>query len=177
MAHRTLPQAPVARPNAWKKDVKETSAAAGAGSAAIAPLTVARQDFFADVLTDVGGGEAITIRMPRRNKDSWISFASGPLDPRATRRRANQGDQSSPRRTRRMSVPLPHHHDQRCRLIEWYNPSIRRGEDSDLGASATGVSRLDATEKRYPRSGGTPPVWANNLLTIFQVPLMRDSER
>jgi len=32
-------------------------------------------------------------------------------------------------------------------------------------------------EKRYPRSGGTPPVWANNLLTICQLPAMRDSER
>jgi hypothetical protein len=78
----TGPRAPVfevdARPNAWQKDVKETSAAAGAGSGAITPLNSARQDFFADVLADVVA-ERPSIRMPRRGKDSWISFASGPF--------------------------------------------------------------------------------------------------
>lgn len=76
------PRAPVfevvARPNAWQKDVKETSAAAGGGSGAVTPINIARQDFFADVLTDVVT-ERPGVRMPRRGKDSWISFASGPF--------------------------------------------------------------------------------------------------
>lgn len=76
------PRAPVfevvARPNAWQKDVKETSAAAGVGSGAITPLNAARQDFFADVLTDVTSARP-AIRKPRRGRDSWISFASGPF--------------------------------------------------------------------------------------------------
>lgn len=76
------PRAPVfevvARPNAWQKDVKETTAVAGAGSGVITPANAARQDFFADVLTDVVTKKP-GIRLPRRGKDSWISFASGPF--------------------------------------------------------------------------------------------------
>lgn len=76
------PRAPVfevvARPNAWQKDVKETTASAGPGSGTITRMNAARQDFFADVLTDVIAGRP-GIRMPRRGKDSWISFASGPF--------------------------------------------------------------------------------------------------
>lgn len=76
------PRAPVfevvARPNAWQKDVKETTAVAGAGNGAITPANAARQDFFADVLTDVVTKKP-GIRLPRRGKDSWISFASGPF--------------------------------------------------------------------------------------------------
>lgn len=76
------PRAPVfevvSRPNAWQKDVKETTAAAGAGVSAVTPLNAARQDFFADVLTEVVATRP-AIRMPRRGKDSWISFASGPF--------------------------------------------------------------------------------------------------
>lgn len=78
----TSPPAPVfevvARPNAWQKDVKETTAAAGAGGGAITPINAARQDFFADVLTEVVTARP-GLRMPRRGKDSWISFASGPF--------------------------------------------------------------------------------------------------
>jgi len=78
----TGPRAPVfevvARPNAWQKDVKETSAAAGAGSGAITPINAARQDFFADVLAEVVTARP-GVKMPRRGKDSWISFASGPF--------------------------------------------------------------------------------------------------
>ena len=77
----TGPRAPVfevvARPNAWQKDVKETTAAVGAGSA-ITPLNAARQDFFADVLAEVVQARP-NIRMPRRSKASWLSFASGPF--------------------------------------------------------------------------------------------------
>lgn len=76
------PRAPVfevvARPNAWQKGVKETSASTGASSGAITPMNAARQDFFADVLTEVVAARP-TIRAPRRGKDSWISFASGPF--------------------------------------------------------------------------------------------------
>ena len=43
-------------------------------------------------------------------------------------------------------------------------------------ASALSIS-AGREKNRYPRSGGMPPVWANNLLTIFQLPPMRDSER
>lgn len=78
----TGPRAPVfevvARPNAWQKGVKENNAAAGAGTSAITPMNAARQDFFADVLTDVVAARP-AIRAPRRGKDSWISFASGPF--------------------------------------------------------------------------------------------------
>ena len=74
------PRAPVfevvSRPNAWQKDVKETSGAASAG--AVTPINAARHDFFADVLSEVVSGRP-EIRMPRRGKDSWISFASGPF--------------------------------------------------------------------------------------------------
>lgn len=74
------PRAPVfevvSRPNAWQKDVKETSGAAGAG--AITSANTARQDFFADVLTEVAATRP-GIRTPRRGRDSWISFASGPF--------------------------------------------------------------------------------------------------
>ena len=75
------PRAPVfdvvARPNAWQKDVKETSGAA-AGAAAITPANLARQDFFAEVLTEVVGRRP-AIRVPKRGRDSWIAFASGPF--------------------------------------------------------------------------------------------------
>ena len=60
------------------------------------------------------------------------------------------------------------------------NPMTRQSDD---GRTRTGricpcVSlSIGRDEKRYSKSGGTPPVWANNLLTIFQLPLMRDSER
>ncbi len=74
------PRAPVfevvSRPNAWQKDVKETSGAAGAGT--ITPVNAARQDFFADVLAEVVSGRR-EIRLPSRCKDSWVSFASGPF--------------------------------------------------------------------------------------------------
>ena len=74
------PRAPVfevvARPNGWQKGVKEaggaTTAAAQAGG-----VNALRQDFFADVLTDVVAARP-TIRMPTRSTQNWISFASGP---------------------------------------------------------------------------------------------------
>lgn len=76
------PRAPVfevvSRPNAWQKGVKETTAAAGGGAGAVTPLNAARQDFFADVLTEVVATRP-GIRMPRRTTTSWISFASGPF--------------------------------------------------------------------------------------------------
>lgn len=78
----TGPRAPVfeivARPNAWQKDVKETSGSASAGSGAVTPMNAARQDFFTDVMTEVVAARP-AIRLPRRGKDSWISFASGPF--------------------------------------------------------------------------------------------------
>lgn len=74
------PRAPVfevvSRPNAWQKDVKETSGAAGAGT--LSPVNAARQDFFAGVLAEVVSARR-EIRLPSRGKDSWISFASGPF--------------------------------------------------------------------------------------------------
>lgn len=76
------PRAPVfevvARPNAWQKGVKETGASVSAGGGAITPMNAARQDFFADVMSEVVAARP-AIRAPRRGKDSWISFASGPF--------------------------------------------------------------------------------------------------
>lgn len=69
----------VARPNNWQKGVKETGSAAAAGGAghSVSPLNAARQDLFAEVLTDVVAARP-TIRMPARAKGHWLSFASGP---------------------------------------------------------------------------------------------------
>ncbi len=76
----TGPRAPVfevvARPNGWQKGVKAVggaTAAAGQGGG----VNAVRQDFFADVLTEVVAARP-AIRMPSRSKDNWLSFASGP---------------------------------------------------------------------------------------------------
>lgn len=78
----TGPRAPVfdivARPNAWQKDVKETSGSTSTGGGVVTPMNAARQDFFADVMTDVVAARP-AIRAPRRGRDSWMSFASGPF--------------------------------------------------------------------------------------------------
>lgn len=75
----TGPRAPVfevvARPNAWQKGVKGTSSAS---TGLATPMNVLRQNFFADVLTDVVTARP-SVRLPRRGKDSWIAFASGPF--------------------------------------------------------------------------------------------------
>lgn len=77
----TGPRAPVfevvSRPNAWQKEVKETSTAA-AGAGTVTPLNAARQDFFAEVLGEVVATRP-AIRMPTRQRVSWLSYASGPF--------------------------------------------------------------------------------------------------
>lgn len=65
----------VARPNAWQKGVKETTAP---GTRAITPANTARQTFFAEVLNEVVR-QRTAIRLPKRGADSWIAFASGPF--------------------------------------------------------------------------------------------------
>lgn len=47
------------------------------------------------------------------------------------------------------------------------------------GGPALPLSTPDvvAAPTPYSNSGGSPAVWANNLFTIFQRPLMRDSDR
>ena len=70
----------VARPNAWQKDVKETTSAATGGNAkgTTNPVNVPRQDFFAEVLEEVVAHRP-SIRLPKRGRASWIAFASGPF--------------------------------------------------------------------------------------------------
>jgi len=76
----TGPRAPVfdvvSRPNDWQKELKTTGEAAKAQS--VSPLNAARQDFFAEVLTEVIA-QRPAIRMPARGRDNWVSFASGPF--------------------------------------------------------------------------------------------------
>lgn len=66
----------VARPNGWQKDVKK---AGGGATAAVqgGGVNALRQDFFAEVLSDVVAARP-AIRMPTRSTQNWTSFASGP---------------------------------------------------------------------------------------------------
>src|SRR4051812_35210560 len=77
----TGPRAPVfevvARPNGWQKGVKEAGGGATAAAAQAGGVNAIRQDFFAEVLTDVVVARP-TIRMPTRGTQNWISFAAGP---------------------------------------------------------------------------------------------------
>lgn len=76
----TGPRAPVfevvARPNGWQKGVKGVGGSAVSGAQA-GGVNVLRQDFFAEVLTDVVAARP-TVRMPTRGTQNWISFAAGP---------------------------------------------------------------------------------------------------
>jgi hypothetical protein len=78
----TGPRAPVfdvvSRPNAWQKTVKESTGTSGSGGHPATPANADRQEFFAEVLTEVVTHHP-SIRLPRTGKDSWISFASGPF--------------------------------------------------------------------------------------------------
>ncbi len=74
------PRAPVfevvARPNGWQKGVKE-SGGGGTASGQVTGVNAVRQDFFAEVLTDVVAKRP-GIRMPSRSNVNWMSFAAGP---------------------------------------------------------------------------------------------------
>ncbi|AUM16936.1 MULTISPECIES: DUF4268 domain-containing protein [Rhodococcus] len=75
----TGPRAPVfqvvSRPNDWQKSVKSTSTAEGQ---TVSSVNAARQDFFAQVLTEVNAGRP-AIRVPARSRYNWLSFAFGPF--------------------------------------------------------------------------------------------------
>jgi uncharacterized protein DUF4268 len=75
------PRAPVfevvARPNGWQKGVKEIGSSVTASAAAAGGINAVRQDFFAEVLSDVTAARP-AIRMPARGNQNWISFAAGP---------------------------------------------------------------------------------------------------
>jgi hypothetical protein len=66
----------VARPNDWQKAVKGRGDSGGTGT--VSPLNARRQDFYAEVLTQVVAAQP-EIRMPARSRQNWISFASGPF--------------------------------------------------------------------------------------------------
>ena len=111
------PRAPVfeivSRPNAWQKDVKETSAA---GGDQITPVNAARQDFFADVLIDVAVARP-AVRTPKRNKASWLAFASGPFG----------------------FWSISFDRDQRCQIeayLDMYDKSLNKALFDDLAAEA-----------------------------------------
>jgi hypothetical protein len=75
------PRAPVfevvSRPNAWQKDVKE-SGTSTTSQGAVTPLNASRQDFFGEVLSEVTTIRP-AIRMPTRQRVSWLSYAAGPF--------------------------------------------------------------------------------------------------
>jgi hypothetical protein len=77
------PRAPVfevlSRPNEWQKAVKGSGSGSSSGSSlGISPLNAQRQDFFAEVLTELIATHP-AIRMPARNNGNWLPFASGPF--------------------------------------------------------------------------------------------------
>jgi hypothetical protein len=76
------PRAPVfdvvSRPNDWQKEAKQAGGSAAGSPAAPSPANVARQDLYADVLAQVIS-QRPAIKMPARQRDHWISFASGPF--------------------------------------------------------------------------------------------------
>ena len=78
----TGPRAPVfevvSRPNAWQKNVKESTGTTGAGGRPATTANIDRQEFFREVLTQVVASHP-NVRLPRPGRDSWISFASGPF--------------------------------------------------------------------------------------------------
>ena len=76
----TGPRAPVfevvARPNNWQKGVKESGGGTG-GAGQASGINAARQDFFAEVLTEVVAKRP-GIRMPARSNVNWMAYAAGP---------------------------------------------------------------------------------------------------
>lgn len=80
---QTGPRAPVfevvARPNGWRKGVKEAGGAGAGGGAAGqgGGVNVVRQDFFVEVLTDVVA-QRPGIRLPTRGTLNWLAYAAGP---------------------------------------------------------------------------------------------------
>jgi hypothetical protein len=74
------PRAPVfevvARPNGWQKGLKE-GGAAGSSGGPVAGVNAVRQDFFAEILSEVIATRP-GIRLPSRTNANWMSFASGP---------------------------------------------------------------------------------------------------
>ena len=66
----------VARPNGWQKSV---NAAARQAAGVTGPtLNQRRQEFFQEVLTALAE-QRPRIRVPKPNRDSWVSYASGPF--------------------------------------------------------------------------------------------------
>ena len=86
------PRAPVfevvARPNGWQKSVK---AATRQGTRVTGPtLNQRRQDFFQEVLTALAE-QRPRVRVPKPNRDSWVSYASGPFGHWTSRSRGTAG--------------------------------------------------------------------------------------
>lgn len=78
----TGPRAPVfevvSRPNDWQKDVKARGVTGSGDQSTSSPLNDARQDLFGDILERVNS-QRPSVRVPARNRGSWITFASGPF--------------------------------------------------------------------------------------------------
>lgn len=76
------PRAPVfkvvSRPNNWQKVAKAAGSEEQLATASVSALNAARQDFFAEVLTEVNA-ELPAIRVPARSRTNWIAFSSGPF--------------------------------------------------------------------------------------------------
>jgi hypothetical protein len=56
------------------------------------------------------------------------------------------------------------------------SPTVGR-DQSRVSTACAGRRLVDVTVARQPRSGGSPPVCANVLFTIFQVPSIFASDR
>ncbi len=74
------PRAPVfkvvSRPNNWQKVAKAAGSEEQLATASVSALNAARQDFFAEVLTEVNA-ELPAIRVPARSRTNWIALSSG----------------------------------------------------------------------------------------------------
>lgn len=76
------PRAPVfrvvSRPNNWQKAAKSAGTDDQTATSSVSATNATRQDFFAEVLTEVIA-VLPAIRMPARSRTNWIAFSSGPF--------------------------------------------------------------------------------------------------